>query len=97
MLYRHDNLKQYKADKSYISLTFDDGPNRKYTPKILDILKKHGVKACFFLVGKMIKKNPDIVMRIFEEGHDIGNHTYTHPIKSLELLSMRNKTPLHEF
>lgn len=68
---------------NYVFLTFDDGPHKKYTPKILDILKLFDVKACFFLVGRRAKKNPDIVMRIFEEGHDIGNHTYSHPVNPI--------------
>lgn len=70
----------FKKIKRQISLTFDDGPDRQYTPKILDLLKRFEVKATFFLVGKKVRKNPDIVMRIFKDGHDIGNHTYNHPI-----------------
>lgn len=69
-----------EQSKSHVSLTFDDGPDWKYTPKILDILKRSKIKASFFLVGKRAEKYPDIVRRIFEEGHDIGNHTYSHPI-----------------
>jgi len=66
--------------RTCVSLTFDDGPDMRYTPKILDILREFEVKATFFLVGRRVEKNPDIVMRIFEEGHDIGNHTYSHPV-----------------
>ncbi len=66
--------------KKEIALTFDDGPHPKYTPKILDILKEHDAKATFFLVGRRVRQNPDIVRRIFKEGHDIGNHTYSHPV-----------------
>lgn len=61
-----------------IALTFDDGPNSKTTPKILDILKDHEVKATFFVLGKSIEKNKDILKRTAAEGHSIGNHTYTH-------------------
>lgn len=61
-----------------IALTFDDGPSPEYTPLILDVLKKHNVKATFFLVGKHVKKYPDVARRILAEGHEIGNHTYSH-------------------
>lgn len=61
-----------------VSLTFDDGPSPDYTPLILDILKDKGVRATFFLVGKHAEKYPDIVKRIVEEGHEVGNHTYSH-------------------
>lgn len=61
-----------------IALTFDDGPDTKYTPKILDILKQHKVKATFFLVGRQIDLHPDIVKRIVDEGHVIGNHSWGH-------------------
>lgn len=59
-------------------LTFDDGPSAVYTPRILDILKAKGVKGTFFLLGSQVVKNPEIAKRIFDEGHDIGNHTYSH-------------------
>src|SRR5881394_3917421 len=62
-----------------IALTFDDGPDPKWTPKILDILKAENVKAAFFLVGARAEEYPDLVRRIVAEGHEIGNHTYYHP------------------
>jgi cellulose synthase/poly-beta-1,6-N-acetylglucosamine synthase-like glycosyltransferase/peptidoglycan/xylan/chitin deacetylase (PgdA/CDA1 family)/spore germination protein YaaH len=62
-----------------VALTFDDGPDPKWTPKILDILKAHNVKAAFFLVGAHAEEYPALVRRIVEEGHEIGNHTYYHP------------------
>jgi peptidoglycan/xylan/chitin deacetylase (PgdA/CDA1 family)/glycerol-3-phosphate acyltransferase PlsY len=62
----------------YVAITFDDGPDPIYTPLILDILKEHDVKATFFLVGKHVEANPEIARRIVEEGHEIGNHTYSH-------------------
>jgi peptidoglycan/xylan/chitin deacetylase (PgdA/CDA1 family) len=69
-----------ELDKGYkvAYLTFDDGPSRNVTPKILDILYSYNIKATFFVVGKQAEKNPDILRRIYEEGHAIGNHTYTH-------------------
>lgn len=70
-----------------IALTFDDGPDRRFTPQVLDVLKKHDVKATFFLMGSRAHGLPIITKRIDEEGHSIGNHTYWHPklyIESLE-------------
>ena len=61
-----------------IALTFDDGPNPEYTPKLLDGLKERNVKCTFFLLGKNAEVYPDIVKRISKEGHLIGNHTYSH-------------------
>ena len=61
-----------------IALTFDDGPSTVWTPALLDGLKERGVKATFFLIGENADKNPEIVKRMAEEGHLIGNHTYHH-------------------
>jgi glycosyltransferase involved in cell wall biosynthesis/peptidoglycan/xylan/chitin deacetylase (PgdA/CDA1 family) len=62
-----------------IALTFADGPDPAYTPPILDILKQFGAKATFFVIGKKAEKHRDLVKRIIEEGHEIGNHSFTHP------------------
>lgn len=62
----------------YVSITFDDGPSPEYTPRILDILKENDIKASFFLTGKMAERYPEIVKRMVDEGHDIGNHSYSH-------------------
>lgn len=66
------------TDRNEIAITFDDGPSRRYTPAILDILKQKGVRATFFVTGKQVHKYPEIAKRIVAEGHDIGNHTYSH-------------------
>ncbi len=66
-----------------VAFTFDDGPNGKYTPELLDILSKHNTKATFFLIGKNVLKEPDIARRIYSEGHEIANHTYSHPVLPL--------------
>lgn len=60
-------------------LTFDAGYENGYTANILDVLKKHDVKAAFFLVGNYIETSPELVKRMVREGHLVGNHTYTHP------------------
>jgi cellulose synthase/poly-beta-1,6-N-acetylglucosamine synthase-like glycosyltransferase/peptidoglycan/xylan/chitin deacetylase (PgdA/CDA1 family)/spore germination protein YaaH len=62
-----------------VALTFDDGPDPDWTPKILDELKKENVPATFFVVGSYGQENPDLIRRIVAEGHDIGNHSFTHP------------------
>lgn len=61
-----------------VALTFDDGPDPRYTEKLLDGLKERGVKATFFVTGANASKYPEIIKRIQEEGHLIGNHTYHH-------------------
>ena len=61
-----------------VAITFDDGPDPTWTPKILDILRERGVKATFFLLGKNCEDYPGLVKRIVDEGHEIGNHTYSH-------------------
>ncbi|UOQ49742.1 polysaccharide deacetylase family protein [Gracilibacillus caseinilyticus] len=75
------NLMLYEGevDEKIIALTFDDGPDQRYTPEILDILKKNQVKATFFLVGTRVEKHVEIAKRIVSEGHAIGNHTFWHP------------------
>ena len=78
-------LEQYDAvylgdtSQKVLYLTFDAGYENGCTSKILDILKKHQVPAAFFLVGNYIEKNPDLVKRMVEEGHIVGNHTMHHP------------------
>jgi peptidoglycan/xylan/chitin deacetylase (PgdA/CDA1 family) len=62
-----------------VALTFDDVPDPRYTPKVLDVLKRKGVRATFFVVGTRARKHPDLVRRIRKEGHAIGNHSYSHP------------------
>ncbi|MFE9566685.1 polysaccharide deacetylase family protein [Streptomyces sp. NPDC006487] len=64
---------------SAMTLTFDDGPDPRYTPAILDTLARHGVRAMFFVCGEMAVDNPDLLRRMVAEGHVIGNHTWTHP------------------
>jgi cellulose synthase/poly-beta-1,6-N-acetylglucosamine synthase-like glycosyltransferase/peptidoglycan/xylan/chitin deacetylase (PgdA/CDA1 family)/spore germination protein YaaH len=62
-----------------IALTFDDGPDEKYTDAILDVLAAKGVKATFFVLGRNVIRNPNVLRRVYAEGHDIGNHTFSHP------------------
>jgi peptidoglycan-N-acetylglucosamine deacetylase len=70
---------QVRVDQPYIAMTFDDGPSAATTPRLLDILKQRNIKATFFLIGQNAAANPDIVRRILADGHEIGNHSWTHP------------------
>ncbi len=63
----------------HIALTFDDGPNPLYTPSILSELKKYNAHATFFMVGKMVQLFPDLVLQVLADGHELANHSYTHP------------------
>src|SRR5215471_7304309 len=70
---------QGEGSEHQVAISFDDGPDPRWTPKILDILKAANVKAAFFLVGVNAERYPKLVRRIVDEGHEIGNHTYYHP------------------
>ncbi|QJC54489.1 polysaccharide deacetylase family protein [Paenibacillus albicereus] len=72
-----------------VALTFDDGPDAATTVEILDILQKEKVKATFFVVGTQVKKHPEVMRRIVDEGHALGNHTTNHPD-----LSKRGRTKI---
>ncbi|SIN29550.1 bifunctional polysaccharide deacetylase/glycosyltransferase family 2 protein [Micromonospora cremea] len=61
-----------------IALTFDDGPDPRWTPQVLDVLRRHGAHATFFVVGARVNEHPELVRRILAEGHEIGSHTFTH-------------------
>jgi peptidoglycan-N-acetylglucosamine deacetylase len=67
------------SDPSQMALTFDDGPNDPHTLHLLDVLAKHNANAIFFLIGKYVRQRPDIARAIAAAGHEIGNHTDSHP------------------
>ncbi len=71
--------QQYGYVPNKVALSFDDGPDPTWTPKILDILKRYGVKATFMVIGEQAVDNPGLLKRYIREGHEIGNHTWTHP------------------
>ncbi|MFC7681599.1 polysaccharide deacetylase family protein [Paenibacillus sp. GCM10028914] len=79
-----------------IALTFDDGPDNDTTENILDLLKQYDAKATFFVVGNRVEKYPEIVKRELEEGHEVGNHSFSHPsfdrIGSSNMMNELNKT-----
>jgi len=73
---------QCHVEGPYIAMTFDDGPHAQNTPRLLEILKKRNIKATFFVVGQCAAEYPDLMKRIVAEGHEIGNHSWTHPVLS---------------
>lgn len=73
-----DAIFRVKTTGRNLFLTFDDGPDPVSTPQLLDILKKHGIKAMFFCNGRAAEKNPELIKNILESGHLIGNHSYDH-------------------
>ena len=73
-------IDQLGAAPKKLAVTFDDGPDPRWTPKILDILKEKHVPASFFVIGEEASKSPGLLRREYAEGHSIGNHTYTHPV-----------------
>ena len=70
------------TSEKIVALTFDDGPHAKYTSEVLDILEKYEAKGTFFLVGELAENNPEVVWRMYEDGHELANHTYTHPFRT---------------
>jgi peptidoglycan-N-acetylglucosamine deacetylase len=75
----HITFSYVHVDGPFIALTFDDGPQEKLTPKLLDLLAEHHIKATFFVIGQNAAEYPDIVARAAREGHEIGNHSWSHP------------------
>ena len=65
--------------RPYVALTFDDGPHPEFTPRLLDILRHHGVRATFYVIGRNVETYPEIARRIVSEGHEIANHSWSHP------------------
>lgn len=72
-------IERYGQKKGLVALTFDDGPDGRWTPKILDILKEKKASATFFVIGQNMQRRPDLVRREVDEGHDVGGHSWTHP------------------
>jgi cellulose synthase/poly-beta-1,6-N-acetylglucosamine synthase-like glycosyltransferase/peptidoglycan/xylan/chitin deacetylase (PgdA/CDA1 family)/spore germination protein YaaH len=72
-------IEQYGYQPKEVALSFDDGPDPDWTPQILDILKQKNVKGTFFMIGEVAEDNVGLMQRVYREGHEIGNHTFTHP------------------
>jgi peptidoglycan/xylan/chitin deacetylase (PgdA/CDA1 family) len=75
----HITFSSVHVDEPYIAMTFDDGPHATLTPKLLDLLAAHHIKATFFLIGQNVVDHPEIVQRAIREGHEVGNHSWSHP------------------
>ena len=73
-----DIVRRRPSAGNKVVFTFDDGPSKEYTPEILKVLVEKGVRATFFIVGIQAEKHPEIVKKIVDEGHEVGNHTYGH-------------------
>jgi len=80
----NQTINRIYTHKKVVALTYDDGPSKGFTEKILEVLKKQDVRATFFCVGERIEKNTDLFKQIYLNGHEIGNHTWSH-----ELLLMK--------
>lgn len=95
----NENAKQeikeiYNSDEKQVYLTFDDGPSRDVTPEILDILKEENILATFFVLGSRVELYPDTIKRIYDEGHYIANHGYSH---KYSLIYQNTETVLQEY
>lgn len=82
-------ITHVSTQSSVVALTFDDGPDPKWTPQLLDILNKHKCRATFFVIGKKAQDYPGIIRRVAEAGHTIGNHSWDHPF--FPLISRRER------
>ena len=72
-------VSQYGYRPKQVAISFDDGPDPIWTPRILDVLKRYNVKGTFFMIGEVAQDNVGVMQRVYREGHEIGNHTFTHP------------------
>jgi peptidoglycan-N-acetylglucosamine deacetylase len=82
---RFGPISYVRTNEPVVALTFDDGPHPQFTPQLLEVLRKHGAHATFFMLGTMARRHPEIVREVAERGHAIGNHTSNH--LSLPLVS----------
>lgn len=72
-------INEVPTSQRAVAITFDDGPNPVYTPQVLEIFSEAKGKATFFMIGEQMKEHPDVVKQVCDKGHEIGNHTFTHP------------------
>ena len=84
------------VDGPYLAITFDDGPQPQNTPRLLGILRERNIKATFFVVGQMAKERPEIIRAILADGHEIGNHTWSHPLNMTRLSDEKNRSEISQ-
>lgn len=82
-------ITHVKTNHNVVALTFDDGPDPRFTPRLLEVLKRHEAKATFFMIGKNAQRYPQIVKQVFQAQHAIGNHSWDHP--SFPLITVRQQ------
>jgi peptidoglycan/xylan/chitin deacetylase (PgdA/CDA1 family) len=82
-----DYVARVDTNDRVVALTFDDGPDPFHTPRVLDVLDQHHVKATFFMMGRQVERYPKVAREVLRRGHEIGNHSYSHP--KLILMSPR--------
>lgn len=82
------------VDGQYLAITFDDGPQPHNTPRLLAMLRERNIKATFFVVGQMAKEHPEIIRAILADGHEIGNHTWSHPLNMTRLSDEKNRSEI---
>lgn len=75
-----DAVRRVKTDEKIVAITFDDGPVQGFTEKVLDVLNENDVKATFFMIGQRAEKNPNLVKKVYGFGHELGNHSWSHPL-----------------
>ena len=85
-----------KGKSKGVSFTFDDGPDLEITPQILDVLAAENIKATFFIIGNKIEKNKELLLRIYNEGHTIGNHSFSHTKKMTMFSSSKLREDIAE-
>lgn len=89
---RGEIVWEVPTDSQVIALTFDDGPDPKYTPQIASLLKAYNAKATFFVVGSRVKQCPQVARQLVQEQHELANHTYSHPsIQGLSKQRLRDE------
>jgi peptidoglycan/xylan/chitin deacetylase (PgdA/CDA1 family) len=84
-LYPRDVILRGPMNRREVALTFDDGPDAVFTPRILNVLRRTGVKGTFFVVGRRVQRYPRVFQRMLREGHEVGNHSWSHPRMSRQL------------
>ena len=80
MVSEETSIKPITTEKKLVALTFDDGPHPDVTPLIVSLLEKYNAKATFFMLGSRVQYYPEIARAVYESGHEVGNHTWNHPV-----------------